>query len=64
MVDRRRRRPWRRWMLAGVGLSIAAAVVQQMHWGFSPRFNHNDVYHLIQAFALIAFYCAGRKFIA
>jgi len=64
MVDRRRRRPWRRWMLAGVGLSIAAAVVQQMHWGFSPRFNHNDVYHLIQAFALIAFYRAGRKFIA
>jgi hypothetical protein len=56
------RRPWRGWMLAGVGLSVAAAVVQQMRWGFSPRFNHNDVYHLIQAFALLAFYRAGRKF--
>lgn len=55
-------RPWRGWILAGVGLSVAAAVVQQMRWGFSPRFNHNDVYHVIQACALIAFYRAGRKF--
>jgi hypothetical protein len=58
------RRPWRGWMLAGVGLSVAAAVVQQMRWGFSPQFNHNDVYHVIQACALIAFYRAGRKFTA
>jgi hypothetical protein len=55
------RRAWRGWMLAGVGLSFAAAVVQQMRWGFSPQFNHNDVYHLIQACALVAFYRAGRK---
>jgi hypothetical protein len=55
------RRPWRGWMLAGVGLSVAAAVVQQMRSGFSPRFNHNDVYHVIQACALVAFYRAGRK---
>ncbi len=58
------RRPWRGWMLAGVGLSVAAAVVQQMRWGFSPRFNHNDVYHVIQACALVAFYRAGRRFTA
>lgn len=55
------RRPWRGWMLAGVGLSVAAAVVQQMRWGFSPQFNHNDVYHLIQTCALVAFYRAGRE---
>lgn len=55
------RRPWRGWMLAGIGLSVAAAVVQQLRWGVSPRFNHNDVYHVIQAFALITFYRAGRK---
>lgn len=55
------RRPWRGWMLAGIGLSVGAAMVQQMRWGFAPRFNHNDVYHVIQACALIAFYRAGRK---
>jgi hypothetical protein len=55
-------RVWRGWMLAGVGLSLVAAAVQQLRWGFSARFNHNDVYHVIQAGALVAFYRAGAKF--
>ncbi len=55
-------RPWRREMLAGVGLSGVAAVVQQMRWGVSAQFNHNDVYHVIQAAALFLFYRAARKF--
>lgn len=53
-------RPWRGPMLAGVALSVLAAVVQQAQWGLSRHFNHNDVFHLIQAFALVAFYQAGK----
>ncbi len=55
-------RAWRGWMLAGVGLSILAAAVQQLRWGLSARFNHNDVYHVIQSGALLAFYRAGTRF--
>lgn len=55
-------RTWRGWMLTGVGFSLIAAAVQQLHWGISARFNHNDVYHVIQAGALLAFYRAGQHF--
>ena len=58
----RLRRPWRGWMLAGIGLSIIAALVQQLGWAPAPHFNHNDLYHVIQALALGGFYRAGRKF--
>ncbi len=54
------RRRWSGWMIASVGLSAIAGWVQQSRWGFSTHFNHNDVYHLIQALALIGFYRAGR----
>ena len=55
-------RAWRDWMLAAIVFSAIAATVQQMRWGLSPRFNHNDVYHVIQALAIYAFYRAGFKF--
>lgn len=57
-----RQRPWRGWMLTGVGLSLAAALIQQFRWGVATWFNHNDVYHVIQAFALLAFYRAALRF--
>lgn len=53
------RRKWSGWMLAGVGLSAVAGWVQQSGWGLSPGFNHNDVFHVIQALALVGFYRAG-----
>lgn len=53
------RRKWSAWMLAGVGLSVVAGWVQQSGWGLSSRFNHNDVFHMIQALALVGFYRAG-----
>ncbi len=56
------RRAWRGWMLAAIALSALAAAVQQMHWGLSRQFNHNDLYHVIQALALVGFYQAGRRF--
>lgn len=52
-------RSWRGPMLAGMGLSLLAALVQQMQWGLTVRFNHNDLFHVIQAMALFAFYRAG-----
>ncbi|HWA27516.1 MAG TPA: hypothetical protein VG734_17810 [Lacunisphaera sp.] len=55
------RRPWRDWMLAAIGLSAAAAAVQQLHLAPSQQFNHNDLYHVIQAFALGGYYAAGRR---
>jgi len=55
------RRPWRGPMLAGVGLSLLAGVVQQAQWNLSAHFNHNDVFHLIQACALVAFYRGGKR---
>ena len=54
------RRTWRAPMLAAVALSALAAAVQQFGWGFSARFNHNDLYHVIQGGAVFLFYRAGR----
>jgi hypothetical protein len=53
------RRRWRGWMLTAIGLSFVAAAVQQLRVAPSVHFNHNDLYHLIQALAFFAFYRAG-----
>ncbi len=53
------RRKWSGWMLAAVGLSMLAGWVQQSRLSISAHFNHNDLYHLIQALALIGFYRGG-----
>jgi hypothetical protein len=55
------RRKWSAWMLLGVGLSAVAGWVQQSGWGLTPGFNHNDVFHVIQALALLGFYRAGCR---
>jgi hypothetical protein len=55
-----RHRPWRGWMLAGIALSAIAAAVQQLRLAPSVHFNHNDLYHVVQGVAFIAFYRAGR----
>ena len=54
------RRPWRAWMLTAIGLSAVAAAVQQLRLSPSVHFNHNDLYHVIQALALTAFYRGAR----
>jgi hypothetical protein len=47
---------------AGLGLSIAGAVLQQAGVGLHPVwFNHNDLYHVIQAAALVLVARAGRR---
>jgi hypothetical protein len=55
------RRPWRGWMQAAFGLSFVAAAVQQLQLSPSSHFNHNDLYHVIQAVAFLAFYRAGKR---
>jgi hypothetical protein len=49
------------WLLfAGVALSIVAAGVQQSGWSIHRYFNHNDLYHVIQAVAVWLLYRAAR----
>lgn len=57
------RRPWSGWMLAGIGLSVAAAVIQQAHWDISAHFDYDDLYHVVQAAGFYGFYRAARRLI-
>jgi hypothetical protein len=47
------------WLVAGVAVSGAAAAVQLKRVAPHPRFNHNDLYHVIQVVALYLFYRGG-----
>ena len=44
------------WMVAGVAVSIAAALVQASGFALHAHFNHNDLYHVIQIAAMCLFY--------
>ena len=44
------------WMLAGVGVSVAAALAQASGLALHRHFNHNDLYHVVQIAALLLFY--------
>lgn len=56
----RRRLPADGWMVAGVAVSLVAAAVQALELAPDPRFNHNDLYHVIQMAALVCFYRGAR----
>jgi hypothetical protein len=47
------------WLVAGVLVSAVAAAVQLRKVAPHPRFNHNDLYHLVQIGALYLFYRGG-----
>ena len=55
----RRRAPGMTWLIAGVLVSLVAAIVQARRLALHRHFNHNDLYHVIQMFALYAFYRGG-----
>jgi Family of unknown function (DUF6962) len=58
---RRRRSDFLAAGIAGVALTFVAAAVQQGRIGVHPRyFNHNALYHLIQASALLLIFLAAR----
>jgi len=47
------------WLVAGVAVSAVAAAVQVRKIAPHPRFNHNDLYHVIQIVALYLFFRGG-----
>ena len=49
------------WMLAGVGVSVAAGAVQASGLAPHPHFNHNDLYHVVQIAAMLLFYRGLRE---
>ena len=55
----RRRAPGMAWLIAGVLVSLVAAIVQARRLVLHRHFNHNDLYHVIQMVALYAFYRGG-----
>ena len=54
---------WRfnRWILAGVAVSVAAALVQASGFALHAHFNHNDLYHVIQIGAMFLLYRGARR---
>jgi len=49
------------WMLAGVSVSAAAALVQASGFALHRHFNHNDLYHVIQIAAMLLLYRGARR---
>jgi hypothetical protein len=49
------------WMLAGIAVTVVAAVVQQSDWDLHRHFNHNDLYHVIQAVGVWLLYKGARE---
>jgi hypothetical protein len=49
------------WILAGVAVSVAAALVQASGFALHRHFNHNDLYHVIQIAAMALLYRGARQ---
>jgi hypothetical protein len=47
------------WLIAGVGVSLVAGLVQARRVALHRHFNHNDLFHVIQVAALYLFYRGG-----
>jgi hypothetical protein len=47
------------WLVGGVVVSAVAAAIQLTKVTPHPRFNHNDLYHVVQMAALYLFYRGG-----
>ncbi len=56
-----RRQRWAPWAALGVAVSLLAAAVQQSDWDLHRHFNHNDLYHVVQAGGLWLLYRGGRR---
>jgi hypothetical protein len=50
-----------RLLIAGVALSAVAAVIQQSGIAIHRHFNHNDLYHVVQAIAIWLLYRAAMR---
>ena len=49
------------WILAGVAVSVGAALVQASGFALHRHFNHNDLYHVIQIAAMLLLYRGARQ---
>ena len=58
---RRGDQPGATWILAGLGVSVAAALVQRSGFALHPHFNHNDLYHVVQMLGTWLLYRGGRE---
>jgi hypothetical protein len=59
-----RHRPGAGWVAAGVLASLLGAVVQLQRIGGERAFNHNDVFHVLQALGLLLYARGGRDLVA
>lgn len=50
-----------RWVVAGIGVSIVAAAVQQSGFDVHRHLNHNDLQHLVQMMAVWLLYQGGAR---
>ena len=44
------------WILSGVAVSVLAGLAQASGFALHQRFNHNDLYHVLQIAAMFLFY--------
>lgn len=56
-----RRQPGARWIVAGVAASTIGAVVQLARIGQGRVFNHNDLFHVVQAIGIALYARGGRE---
>lgn len=49
-----------RWLIGGVAVTLAGALVQQSGFTIHRHFNHNDLYHVIQVAGLWLLYRGAR----
>ena len=54
---------WNGWIVAGVVVSVGAALVQASGVRLHAHFNHNDLYHVIQIAAMLLFYRGARALV-
>jgi hypothetical protein len=52
---------WNGRILAGVGLSAIAGLVQASGFTLHEHFNHNDLYHLIQIAGVVVLYQGAKR---
>jgi hypothetical protein len=51
--------PARRWIIAGIGATLAAAGIQQSGFDLHRHFNHNDLQHVVQMGGVWLLYRGG-----
>ena len=50
--------------ITGIALAMVGSYLQQRHVGIHPvYFNHNALYHLLQAVALLLVFCTAQRLI-